>query len=69
MTFFVLLVTFGLICHIRPFTFSKHGLFHYSTSEGILVDLNVVSCEMAAENEEENVFDCWLIFFFAVEAV
>lgn len=33
------------------------------------MDLNVVSCEMAAENEEENVFDCWLIFFFAVEAV
>ena len=28
------------------------------------MDLNVVSCEMAAENEEENVFNCWLIFFF-----
>lgn len=36
---------------------------------GFLVDLNVLSCGMAVENEEENVFDCWLILFFAVEAV
>lgn len=68
-TFFVCLVTFGLICHIWPFTFSKHDLFHHSTSGGFSSGLDCTVMWNGSREWGRKCIDCWLILFFAVEAV